>query len=274
MKLINMFRHYSREKRNPMILITGIPKSGTTAIYHSIRTSLPANSVCQFEPEHRNLHLPDVITTPVLVKSFLGASHVYDHFNKKILIIRDPRDLIISQMLYRPFNIISKGIITPDEKLDQVLAELLILLQRKEMEPGSVSVKEIRDHLRMNSINENLEKLIGYYKKKPEPFLYKYEDFVDGRLKPLNKYLGLKIIKVGDVPEKRVIRSKSYGNWKDWFTKSDVQFYREIFQNFMKTFGYDDNWELNPTPCIDPALTSEYVKRLIIDAKIHKLQKS
>jgi len=66
--------------------------------------------------------------------------------------------------------------------------------------------------------------------------------------------------------EKRVIRSKAYGNWKDWFTISDVEFYRPIYNEYMEMFGYQDNWDLNANPLIDPRLSSQYVMKLIEEA--------
>jgi hypothetical protein len=72
--------------------------------------------------------------------------------------------------------------------------------------------------------------------------------------------------RVDDIPEKRVIRSKSYGNWKDWFTPSDVDFFRPLVIEYMQMFGYHDTWELNSNPYIDPSINSQYVMKLIEEA--------
>jgi hypothetical protein len=273
MTLLSLFKRWNSDKKDfPMILVTGFPKTGTTAVYHSIREALPVNAFCLFEPEHRNLKLPDKIETPVLVKSFISSSEAYDYFEKKILIIRDPRDQIISQMLYRPYNIITQNLVEPGEKIKPVLREMLELLHQKELEPGSVSVKDIRKLLNLEMSGHYGKIMIEYYKKRPLLFVYKYEDYIDGNLKHLNKYLGLEVKKVVDVPEKRVVRSKTYGNWKDWFTKADVDYYHEIFHDYMETFGYDDDWELNPSPYIDPQLSSGYVSSLIKEANENKLK--
>jgi hypothetical protein len=267
MQLLKLFRLPGLNKKHyPMILVTGNPKTGTTAVYYSIKNALPLNTVCLFEPEHRKLRLPKEIKTPLLVKSFVPASEVYDHFDRKILIVRDPRDRIISQMLYRPYNIISQEKITA-EVCDQMLQEMIRLLHRKELDPGSVSAREIRELLDIEPINDHLDKLIDYHQNRPDVFVYKYEDYIDGHLEKLNKYLGLKVDKVGNVPEKRVIRSKSYGNWKDWFTPSDVEFFRPMVKDYMQMFGYRDDWELNSKPVIDPAINSNYVINLIEEAK-------
>ena len=184
MSLFSLFRHsFSQRKNCPLILVTGVPKTGTTIVYHSIRMALPQNALCLFEPEHRNLLLPDQINTPVLVKSFIPASLAYDHFDKKILIIRDPRDQIISQMLYRPYNIITQKLILPEEKSRRVLQEIMSLLHQKELDPGSVSVKEIRSLLEIEDIGQYGNNQMEYYEKRPSTFIYKYEDCIDGNLK-------------------------------------------------------------------------------------------
>jgi len=64
-----------------------------------------------------------------------------------------------------------------------------------------------------------------------------------------------------------VTRSKTYGNWKDWFTPSDVEFFRPQVKEYMERFGYHDNWELNSKPYIDPSVSSKYVIKLIEEAK-------
>jgi hypothetical protein len=93
MKFLNLFYPRSPDQKgNLRVMVTGKPKTGSTAVYHSIRKALPSKSTCLFEPENRALQLPEVISAPVLVKSFIPASQAYDYFDKKILIIRDPRD--------------------------------------------------------------------------------------------------------------------------------------------------------------------------------------
>jgi len=261
----NMIR---KEQALPLILVTGIPKTGSTALFHSIKNALPVNSLCLFEPDINTVRLPEKITEPILVKCFMDSARAYDHFNKKILLIRDPRDQVISQMLYRPFNIIVKKMVTPDVKLKALLEQVLSLLYQKEKDPASVSVREIRNLLKLESADMPQNKLIEYYQNHQDIFIFKYEDYVDGNLNELNKYLGLMLEQVDDVPQKRIIRSKSYGNWKDWFTPSDVNYYKSLFSPYMKSFGYNDNWNLNKKQLIDPAQGSLYLEKLIAETKI------
>jgi hypothetical protein len=248
------------------ILITGIPKTGSTALFHSIKNALPVNSICLFEPEDAVARFPGQNVEAILVKCFINFAEVYSQFNKKILIVRDPRDQVISQMLYRPFNIVTKKLITPDERMNNVLDKLLYLLREKEKHPGTISVKSLRELLLLDDGNKQ-QKLIKYNLEHPDHFIFRYEDYIDGNFTLINDYLGLNLGKVASVPQKRVVRSKSYGSWKDWFTREDVKHYRALFGNYMKTFGYDDDWELNPSQTIDPSMSYLYVEKLIDEAK-------
>jgi hypothetical protein len=80
-------------------------------------------------------------------------------------------------------------------------------------------------------------KLLIYYHEHPEAFLFRYEDYVDSNFSRINDYLGLNLERVENVPQKRVVRSKSYGSWKDWFTQEDVRHYRMLFDVFMRNFS-------------------------------------
>jgi hypothetical protein len=59
------------------ILITGMGKTGSTALFYAILESLPPESVSFFEPESGKKTLPENIDPPVLVKSFIPYS---EHF--------------------------------------------------------------------------------------------------------------------------------------------------------------------------------------------------
>jgi hypothetical protein len=95
-----------------------------------------------------------------------------------------------------------------------------------------------------------------------------YEDFVKGLLAEAEEYLGFKLTGKAEVDPKynRVERSKRAGNWRNWMTPDDVDFFKPVFTKFMDHFGYDiDDWELNNDPVIEPALSSEYVERVWTD---------
>ena len=108
--------------------------------------------------------------------------------------------------------------------------------------------------------------MIIYYNGHPDVFILRYEDYVDGKLEAVNKYLKLNLTIADKVPEKRVVRSRAYGNWKNWFTPEDIDYFRSSYLTYMNQFGYPDTWDLNDVPVIDPETSSRYVRRLINEA--------
>lgn len=268
MNVFNSIRNLLTGNPKPdRILITGHPKTGTTYVYHSIREQLPRQAICQFEPELRDMPVPGDSDVPALVKSFVPYSEKYDHFNKKVLIVRDPRDTLISNILYQPYNSIVKKNFGSAARTLEVIEEIIGLLKKKEKDPLSVPLHEIHEKFEGQVFRLFDSNIIDYYEKRKELFLLKYEDFVDGNYRKLEKYLGMRIAGNPEIPEKRVIRSKAWGNWKDWFTPEDVDHYRSMLMEYMEVFGYNDDWKLNNKPVITPALSSEYVKRIVEEAK-------
>ena len=268
MNVFNSIRNFLTGNPKPdRILITGYPKTGTTFVYHSIREQLPREALCQFEPEHRDMPVPGNMDVPILVKSFVPYSEKYDHFNKKILIVRDPRDTFISGILYRPYNTVLRKDFGSEAKTLEVIDRIISLLKKKEKDPSSVSLREIHNLFKNREFRLFDRKVINYYKEREKLFLLKYEDFVDGNYRDLEKYLDIRITGNPEIPEKRVIRSKAYGNWRDWFTPEDVNHYRSMFTEYMNVFGYEDEWNLNEKPVIDPEVSSKYVARIVEEAK-------
>ncbi len=95
--------------------------------------------------------------------------------------------------------------------------------------------------------------------------IYKYEDLVDDNFVTLNKYLDTKIDSKIEVPKElnRLTRSKAYGNWRDWFTQEDVEFYKPLYDDYIQLMNYDTNdWKLNENPVLPPELGSEYMEKL------------
>lgn len=265
--LTSIKKFFTGNTKPDRILITGYPKTGTTVVYHSIRVRLPEGSICQFEPELRQMPFPEDNDLPVLVKSFIPYSVEYDSFNKKVLIVRDPRDTFISNLLYKPYNYVLGKIKGNEADTLEVIDTFLGLLKKKEQHPGSVSVRELHQLFEDQEFRVLDGKMIEYYQEHKRIFILRYEDFIDGHTRKLEKYLGLEIARDPEIQEKRVIRSKSYGNWKDWFTSEDVEYYHPKFKEFMDVFGYKDDWTLNESPSIDPSVSSEYVNRIVNEAK-------
>lgn len=249
------------------IMIVGAAKTGTTGLYHSIREALPEGSISWFEPKLEEFKYPDDRSKVFLIKTFAHLAENFEGFNKKILITRDPRDQFLSALMYHPFGIIFNNKFDSEEKTKDYLETLQKLMRKKEEDPRSVTVKEIHDLYSTWNRKSYGKPILEYYKNNTDVFLLRYEDFVDGNLDELNKYLGLNIKVAQDVPEKRVIRTKAYNNWKNWFTPSDVEYYKDVFKKYMEIFDYKEDWELNENPSIDPKEGTIYIEKIISDAR-------
>ena len=96
-------------------------------------------------------------------------------------------------------------------------------------------------------------------------FVYKYEHFVAGDRSRLEEYLGfaLKFDGKVDAVHKRVARTTGSGDWKNWFTEQDIEYFRDAYHEYLAEYEYALEWELSPEPEILPEHSTEYVLRLV-----------
>ncbi len=260
------------------IVIFGVGKSGTTAILCKVAGGLP--NCHAFSGGHPGKHLGDyenaVYKHTYEERKGKTFDRYREHFQKeaydrKIWIARDPRDSAVSRMLYR-WHKGYRG------KKKQYQAHLNLVL-KKEKDPGSVPFHEICRYASHNSwpitteevVNEErirCEKMHNFVKRLgDEWFLFEYEDMVNGNFEALNTYLGFPVQTDAEVPKStgkaKVIRKKSIGDWRHWFTEEDVEVFKPSFLPYMQLIGYDcDDWQLSTDPVIEPEYSSEYIKRL------------
>jgi len=89
----------------PRILILGYAKSGTTNLYFKIKNAL-TESIGLFEPADFDQIAGQLQSNVPLVAKVLIPNgmpffeQLLQHFPKIVLIVRDPRDVIISALLY------------------------------------------------------------------------------------------------------------------------------------------------------------------------------
>jgi hypothetical protein len=271
--LKNLLKQRSKsenKERYTRILITGVGKTGSTVLFHTILNSLPADTFRLFEPESSNQTLPENIKPPVLVKSFIPYCEHFDFFEKKVLIIRDPRDMLLSTLLYRPYNVMIKEGNGDREKAFELVKAYLELIRRKETSPGEVTVKNLMDLIDFDPYKK-VNLITGYFSAHPEIFIMKYEDYIDDNLGKLEKYLQINLTRQIEVPSryKRVERTKKYGNWKSWFTETDVEYFRPVMKDYLERFGYADDWELDKNPELDPEHGSLYIEKIIREAAMY-----
>jgi len=267
------------------IFILGTGKSGTTALVYKVAGGLP--NCHAFSGGQPGKYLGDYENAVYKHtyeeskgKSFeLYLNHLKEeHYDRKIWMARDPRDVAVSRMLYR-WQKGNKG------QKDQYLAHLNLVL-RKENDPRSVSFSEIYRYARFNnwplSMKEVFQEEHVRYQRMhdfvkclgDEWFFFTYENMVSKNFEALNEYLGFSVLADAEVPQStgkaKVIRKKSTGDWRHWFTEEDISLLTPAYTAYMALIGYDcDDWNLAENPVIEPEYSSVYMKNLV-----HKATKS
>ena len=259
------------------VLILALPKSGTTILYQMLKDSMPPETIGLFEPETCDPG-PEIreagagVCAKVLLTQARGmesyAPEGCKFYNKKIMIVRDPRDVIVSLFLYLLFH---SAILADLEKY----VRLIGAIKAKELYPEKISFLDLvrlRDRLENNVFPQpllytlNEMTFMGQVARAHGAgiFLLKYQDIVDRRLGALEQYLGFPLADTREVDEKfeRVARTKGAGDWKNWFLPEDVDFFRPRLREYMEELGLAEDWDLPPSPELKPENGSEYVMKL------------
>lgn len=269
------------------VVIYGLARSGTTALFYKIRNSLPPDAVCLFEPRAfdpravksrplarllRGGREPDVLAK-VLPFRPSGAADAasFDGFDKQILLVRDPRDRVVSRTLYVAYH-------SAFYHRDAALAAFLGLLKEKEADPRAVPLTELlQTFARLNDdafsfddwaadyTRHSVRAPLDFHDCHPGLFVCKYEEMVAGRLGALEAYLGLKLRGKTAVPaeHRRVARTKTSGNWRDWLTPEDVERLRPLMRPYLERYYADADWTLSARPDIPAEFGSGYVLRIV-----------
>ena len=259
------------------IAVLGLAKSGTTGLWSTLVKCYPRRYLRFFEgqflPTRYNKYLgksnaernpKDLINKEIIGSAFdLSSLEAYD---KVIWLVRDPRDRLISYILYRHYDHLYYD--------DRFVRQQLLLLEKKEKDPESVALVDLEAHLNLPHPTLDsaffwkdhqkwgaLEALVA----DDRAFIFKYEEFVDQNYARLENFLGARIKSHGRVPKqfRRVVRSKAHGFWRHWFTEHDCQHYEPLFGPFLEQYGYSDDWRLAKAKEIDPDHCSGYVRRII-----------
>ena len=251
------------------VVVVGLGKSGTTGLLYAIRSAMPADTQVLFEPHaYVAVQAPSVAAKVLLHPKYPMEPAFYRQFDRIVLLVRDPRDLLISKALYRIYG--GTPLHADLAKLDQYVA----LLRAKEKAPRSVPfVRVVNLFQSLNGrppnpdmgIARRLNDIVAFQRAFPGCLVYTYEAMVEGRFDAVARHLSLPAEHMKpEVPDalRRVIRSRRAGNWRDWFCPDDVALYRPLFSPFLASYGYPDDWGLNDEPRLDPSEGSDYVLRL------------
>jgi hypothetical protein len=252
-------------------LIVGIARSGTSALYFKLKQALPESTWCLYEPAHFDPS-ESAGSTDVLAKIVIGLPGEFDYtsfrrFDRKIMMVRDPRDNIVSRILYAPCA-------TEAFRNDKAkVAAFTDALLRKEADPGSVSVVALSDLFRrLNGLDGASQPAmlhdlaLDFHRANDDFTVCTYEDFIAGRYAVIEDHLGFALPGgEADVTAQyeHVVRGKTANDWKNWFTADDVAYFHPRLATFMRAYGYADDWTLAAAPHISPAHGSEFVRRSI-----------
>ena len=260
------------------ILILGTGKTGTTAMVYKVAGGLPN---CHAFSGGRPGKYVDDYENAVYKhtyeerkgKSFeVFKEHLKkEHYDRKIWMARDPRDAAVSRMLYRWHRGYSGRKNQYEAHLDLVL--------KKESDPPSIPFSEICRYTGHDSWPRTAEQVIEEEQHRYDQmlkfvnilekdwFFFTFENMVDNKVKDLNDYLSFEIQSDAEVPSSsgkaKVIRKKTSGDWRHWFTEEDLELFKPAFTPYMEFIGYDCNdWTISSHPVIEPQYSSVYMQGL------------
>ena len=130
------------------ILIHGVGKTGTTALFYTIRKALSGTVTELFEPVSLEFDAgPSAPAQHVLAKVLLRETIPvpYERFPWKIMTVRDPRDILISRLLYLIWHAAFRA--DPG-----CMNTYLTLLRAKERDPACIPLKDLFSSLDRKSV--------------------------------------------------------------------------------------------------------------------------
>ena len=285
------------------ILILGLSKSGTSALAYKIYNSLPADDTDLLFEQHKftGTQVPHAVAK-VLIEGYLWTLFPpkgqvippvpvdldsFAPFDKRIVIVRDPKDRAISAQLYRLYH-------EPYCMDEPFIQSVLRILRQKEAAPDATRFVDffrfVEDYLdyagkrtprlprfkmkpEQFTTRDMLEaELVTYLSEHPEYLIVHYEDLIDGNLGPLEDYLGLRLTGSAqiDAGMSRVERTKTYGNFKNWFNAEDMPYFKFLYRTFLQRFPRYDDWTLNRQKNIRREHASGYVERIVNEARANR----
>ncbi len=260
------------------VLILGLGKSGTTAMVYKVAGGLPnCHAFSGGQPGKHVGNYENAVYKHTYEerkgKSFeLYKEHLEkESYDRKIWMARDPRDAAVSRMLYR-WHKGHKG----KKKQYETHFELVL---KKEKNPASISFAELCRYSGHNGWPRSIDDVVAEERVRYDRmhdfvmelgddwFLFKYENMIAGNFDALNEYLGFAVKVDAEVPvstgKAKVVRKKASGDWRQWFTKQDVELFKPAYKGYMELIGYDlDDWALDENPVIEPEYSSVYIQNL------------
>lgn len=267
------------------VCVIGGSKTGTTGLYSAIHEGMVRAGLapCYGLFEKYDLRVLANLRrlaphTPTVAKFLLTNRH-FTHdlvtgFDERVLIVRDPRDTLLSAALYYPVLAVNDGV-------DPARIEAYVdRIREKERDPSSqtfrdllAAVYEMRGRRVKPStrFDRRFRLVTDFADRTDDLFVVRYEDFIRDDLDALSDHLGVEVRNTRpSTYSSIVLRSGGAGEWRHWFTAEDVEHFRPAMAEYLRRFGYADDWELPDEPHIDPDAGSGYVERAV-DRRRHQI---
>ena len=237
-------------------------------LFSRILQALDAATETFFEPDQQ-AQLRDILCrggsgdtlTKVLIGRVLPKDSVLTDFDKHIVIYRDPRDQFISMLLYLFYDFQLSG--------DQAgYDECFAALQRKQQNPSDFSAIELYNQVASCvgrapvAVFNKLHRVQKDYIAAFAPFEVRYEELLDGQWGELEAHLQLTLKQDAPVPVEysRVVRSKGYGDWRNWLNADDTSYIDKHWGESIRALGYAEG-EAEQNQRIARETTLDYVSQ-------------
>lgn len=257
------------KKKGLKVCILAMPKSGSTALFQAIRTRMSGEVLESFEPKTldqvRGYKREQQVLTKVMPIGRHDAGNWeegFRYFDHRLVLVRDPRDLILSRIFFRPQGEVVE-LWNNDNKLDGLIRRLKSKIDVPE---AHNMFGDVLDDLSAN----HYANVAFYYQKLQEQIrdggrLIMYDDLVTGNLDPLWQDLRLPREPLkSDNRWNHVPRTMASGNWRRWFTEADVATLRPHVAPVLQMFeGFDLNWDLAKSPQLTPAESIDYIVKTV-----------
>lgn len=262
--------------------VVGLSKSGTTGLFSAIHAAFSKHYE-EFYALHEkygirqyqslNWYCPDIplLAKPLLTRDDGFSYEVVRRFENRFLIVRDPRDRMISTIL--DFPRLNAGRREPEP-----VERYLDLIRAKERDPASHDVTDLfaagwefaRGTPMPEGVLANQAARVLKFDGCVPSTRVRYEDMVAGDLSVVAEQLNLDVRPAEPVKSQElVLRSGAAGSWRAWFTERDVKRLRPLLAPVLAALGYNDDWALDARP-LNPALGSEHVAAAYARQRAHK----
>lgn len=254
------------------LCIIGLPKTGTTGLYKLLQYNMKRHLddvLCLFEPgtakpwesffSCAKAHVS--LLTKVMTNQRYLSSPAITGFDKRLMMVRDPRDQVISELLFRPLG--------RRQEDRQAVGKFISAIDAKVRDPASMSVLGLSayadrlgiDHSAWPGLAKLMDLQTGAVHDHGFIPIY-YEHFVANDFRRLEGIVHLPLQAAGVTPRwlEHIPRSRGTGEWRHWFLPEDVDFFRPLFREYMGFCGYADDWELEPRPMIAPETASDFIR--------------